>query len=304
MNIRMTGNGHSHSPEPWSFQTGPILIKLGGAAIDRADELPQLFRALCHLHITAQKEGSGVVIIHGGGAAVDRRLERLGYKSERREGIRITPPQHIDEVVASLAGSVNKQLVGQIQRCGVAAVGLCLGDGKIAEARKAAGYSFDPGCVGEVHGGNAKLIDLLLDSGFMPLLSSIGLDEDGRPLNINADEAAGALAGVLGCRELILMTDVPGVLDASGAIVLELTEQEIEERIASGEIHGGMIPKVRGALQAARSSGAPVTITSWSDVKSLERLGRGERTGTRIVGRQPAAATSEPCVATPWSDLL
>jgi acetylglutamate kinase len=297
--------------------TGPILVKLGGAAIDRAHEHPELFEALGDLHQAARAEGNGegVVLIHGGGAAVDRRLERLGLKSERRDGIRITPPQHIDEVVAGLAGSVNKQLVGELQSRGVAAVGLCLGDGFVAQCRKATGYNFDPGRVGEVCGGNPRLIDVLLGGGFMPVLCSIGLDDDGQPLNINADDAAAALAGVLDCRELILMTDVPGVLDANGAVIDELTAAEIEQRIASGEIRGGMIPKVRGALQAAQASGVPVTIASWSDPATLRRLSRGEAVGTRIVchasGRHALSRESDQgmaaemvVAATSWSDLL
>lgn len=306
----MTKNGNelgwrAHALEGVTAAAGPILVKLGGAAIDQADEHPELFRALCDLHQSARCEGSGVVVMHGGGKAVDRRLERLGLKSERRDGIRITPADHIDEVVAGLAGSVNKDLVGCLQRFGVEAVGLCLGDGSLAEARKATGFDFDPGRVGEVVGGDPRLVSVLLASGFMPVLSSIGLDEHGEPLNINADDAAGALASVLQCREVILLTDVPGVLDAEGRIIPELSAEEIEERIAAGEIRGGMIPKVRGAIQAARASGAPVTITSWSDPASLRKLGRGEPVGTRVVcGAAQTAGVAVAFAATPWSDLL
>ena len=91
---------------------GPVMVKLGGAAIDRADEFPALFEAVRNLHKISVATGSGVILVHGGGAAIDRRLDRLGLKSERRAGIRITPAEHIDEVVAELAGSVNKRLVG------------------------------------------------------------------------------------------------------------------------------------------------------------------------------------------------
>jgi acetylglutamate kinase len=188
----------THANESLMLQSGPILVKVGGAAIDRADEVPQLFQALCDLHENAQRDGSGVVLVHGGGAAVDRQLQKLGMTTERRDGIRITPPQVIEQIVGVLGGVVNKQLVGHIQKAGTPAVGLCLSDGMFADCRKADHYPFDPGCVGEVHGGNPKLIDLLLGSGFMPVLSSIGLDEQGKPLNINADDVAGALAAVLG----------------------------------------------------------------------------------------------------------
>lgn len=285
-------------------QTGALLVKLGGAAIDEADKRQDLFAALCDLHIALRKQGDGVVLIHGGGKAVDRRLERLGMISERRDGIRITPPEHIDEVVAGLAGSVNKQVVGQILRHNVPAVGLCLGDGFIARSAKATGYSFDPGRVGEIRGGDPALVKLLLGAGYMPVLCSIGLDEQGLPLNINADDAAAGLAGLLPCRGLVLLTDVNGVLDSSGRVIEQLTAPDVERRIASGEISGGMIPKVRGALHAAAASGGPVTIASWNNPTSLLGLVNGAAVGTRVVPqsvREPAAA---PCAVTPWSDLL
>jgi acetylglutamate kinase len=291
--------------DTWTLQAGPILVKLGGAAIDQANDHPELFQAICDLHRRAQVDGSGVVLVHGGGKAVDRQLERLGFTTERRDGIRITPPGQIEQIVGVLAGSVNKSLVGHIQQFGVPAVGLCLSDGNFADCAKADHYSFDPGCVGEVRGGNPKLIDLLLGSGFLPVLSSIGLDEQGKALNINADDAAGALATVLGCRELILFTDVPGVLDASGRIIEELTAEDIEARIASGEISGGMIPKVRGALQAAREAKAPAVITAWNNRESLAKLAAGERVGTRVLHETPASVAVEASyAATPWSDLL
>jgi len=245
------------------------------------------------------------VLIHGGGKAVDRRLDRLGLVSERRDGIRITPPEHIDEVVAGLAGSVNKQVVGHIQRHGVPAVGLCLGDGFIAHSFKATGYKFDPGRVGESRGGNPELIHLLLGNGFMPVLCSIGLDEQGLPLNINADDAAAGLACLLECRGLVLLTDVNGVLDAHGTLIDELSPEQVEQNIAGGAITGGMIPKVRGAMQAAQASRAPVTIASWNDPQGLMGLVHGQSVGTRVLpGDMAPAITTVAYAATPWSDLL
>lgn len=299
-------NGHlASSPAAAEARTGPLLIKLGGAAIDQAEEHPELFRAFCDIHRALREEGDGVVLIHGGGKAVDRRLDRLGLVSERRDGIRITPPEHIDEVVAGLAGSVNKQVVGHIQRNGVPAVGLCLGDGFIAHSFKATGYKFDPGRVGEIRGGNPDLINLLLGNGFMPVLCSIGLDEHGLPLNINADDAAAGLACLLECRGLVLLTDVNGVLDARGELIDELSPQQVEQKISGGEISGGMIPKVRGAMQAAQASRAPVTIASWNDPTALMGLVRGQSVGTRVLpGEHAPAITTVACAPTPWSDLL
>lgn len=301
-----------HQTKQRSVCQGPLLVKIGGAAVDQAEEHGALFEALCDLHRAERAAGGGVVLVHGGGVTVDRRLERLGMVSERREGIRITPPEHIDEVVAGLAGSVNKKLVGRIQRCGVPAVGLCLGDGLIANSRQAGGYSFDPGRVGEIDGGNPRLMELLIGGGFMPVLCSIGLDDAGHPLNINADDAATGLAGLLDCRALILLTDVEGVLDAKGRLLDELTPDEIERRISRGEIRDGMIPKVRGAARAARVSQTPVTITSWNQPGKLVRLARGESIGTRIVMEHTAEPASIPnsfpavpaLASTAWSDLL
>jgi acetylglutamate kinase len=262
----------------------PLVIKLGGAAIERAADFPQLFQAIAELHQSEVKRGGGIVLVHGGGAAVDKRLERLGLVSERREGIRITPPEHIDEVVAVLAGVVNKQLVGELLSKGARAVGLCLGDGGIARSVKARGYSFDPGHVGEIDGGDPRLLLTLLGGGFLPVLSSIGLDAHGDPLNINADEAAASLAGLLGARGLVLLTDVPGVLDGAKQLITQLTADEVELRIAGGEITGGMIPKVRGAVRAAQASGAPVIIAPWNDPTVFAGIGANKSVGTRITG--------------------
>jgi len=288
-----------------SVRTGPLLIKLGGLAIDQADKHGALFQALCRLHMTLRADGDGLVLIHGGGKAVDRRLERLGFISERRDGIRITPPDHIDEVVAGLAGSVNKQVVGQIQRCGVPAVGLCLGDGFTAKSFKATGYAFDPGRVGEIRGGDPRLIHLLLGAGFMPVLCSIGLDEHGLPLNINADDAAAGLSCLLECRGLVLLTDVEGVLDVDGGVFEELTAEAVERHIADGAIRGGMIPKVRGAVQAAQASRVPVVIASWNDPEALLKLSTGESVGTRVLpGNATPVSGHASYAATPWSDLI
>jgi acetylglutamate kinase len=275
-------------------QSGPLVVKLGGKALDDPAQSPWLWDALCTLH---RSHAGGVVLVHGGGGAVDRKLARLGLQTERREGIRITPADHLDEIVAVLAGSLNKSLVGWVQRSGVAAVGLCLGDGRSARTVKTSRYEFDPGHVGEIAGGDPRLLVTLLDGGFMPVLCSIGLDDHGRPLNINADEAAAGIAALLHAAGLILLTDVPGVLDGSGRLMDELGESQIETLIAAGTIHGGMIPKVRGAAQAARVAGVAATIASWNGPEDLLRLARRERAGTRIVPVTSAGRGGRPVAA-------
>ena len=272
---------HSHvaSQHRDTPAAAPLVVKIGGAALDDPSQTPWLWEALCELH---HGRAGGIVLVHGGAKAIDRKLKRLGFTTERREGLRLTPPEQIDEIVAVLAGSVNKALVGWVQRFGVPAVGLCLGDGLSIRTAKTTRFDFDPGRVGEVTGGHPRLIATLLGAGFMPVLCSIGLDEHGSPLNVNADEAAAGVASVIDAAEMIFLTDVPGVLNAQGGVYEDLDAAQIEASIASGEIHGGMIPKVRGALQAANEAGVPATIASWNGPGDLLKLARGERAGTRI----------------------
>ncbi len=226
----------------------PIVVKLGGALLDRPESSPALFAAIARLH---RARPGGVIIVHGGGAAVDRHL-------------------------AALAGAMNTRLVGVLRAAGLPAVGLSLGAAEI-ECRKTSAFSFDPGRVGEVVGGRGRLLSVLLDEGFVPVLSSIGLDAEGAMLNVNADEAAAGVARVIAAAELVLLTDVAGVLDADGVLLPRLDGAAIEHGIAAGWISGGMIAKVRGAAAAARSAATPVRIASWSDPAPILALAEGSR---------------------------
>jgi acetylglutamate kinase len=257
------------------MSSNPFVVKLGGALLDRPESAQPFFAALARLH---RERSEGVVVVHGGGAAVDRHLTALGYASERREGIRLTPPEQIDAIAGVLAGSMNKRLVGLLRSLGLPAVGLCLGEAGVVECRKTTAFAFDPGRVGEVCGGRPRLVEVLLAEGFLPVLSSIGLDDEGGLLNVNADDAAAGLARVLEARELVLLTDVPGVLGPDGSLLPRLDAARIAEGIEEGWIAGGMIAKVRGALAAAQAARVPVRIASWSDPAALLALveGRGD----------------------------
>lgn len=259
---------------------GPMVIKLGGAAVDASTQLDDLYAAIVQLHRTLAQ---GVVVVHGGGAAVDQHLHRLGLVSARHDGIRITPADHIDEIVGVLAGRVNKGLVARLQRCGAEAVGLCLGDGHVAQISKVTDLPMDPGRVGEVTGGNPGLITILLHEGFLPVLASIGFDPEGQTLNVNADTAAAGIARLLNASGLLFLTDTPGVLDRNGTPIESLSPSEIEDAIDSGEIQGGMIAKVRSAALASSAAAIPVTIASWSDPDTLSKLTQGAAVGTRIL---------------------
>jgi acetylglutamate kinase len=270
-----------------------IVVKVGGAALESPTRCDALWAAFARIHATGNPR---VIIVHGGGAAVDRRLAALGLASERREGIRITPPEHINHVVEVLAGSTNLALVAALQRHGARAVGLRLADGHTVRAAKTTRYSFDPGCVGEIIGGDPSLLHTLLNAGVMPVVSSIALDDAGGPLNINADDAAAGLAAIIDARELILLTDVHGVKDAVGDTIADLNASEIARLIDDGVIHGGMIVKVRAAAEAAERSGRPVIIASWDRPEDLDRIAAGQTAGTRI---HPPTSASNPSSHTP-----
>lgn len=256
------------------------MIKIGGAALDEPAAATDLWRAVAECH---RLLGGALILIHGGGVLVDRHLERLGMKTERREGIRITPREQVDEIAAVLAGRVNKLIVGAIQAQGVAAVGLSLGDGRTATTVKADHYPFDPGCVGRVTGGDPSLLRTLMDANCLPVLSSIGLAPDGTFLNVNADDGAAAIAGLVKARGLVLLTDVPGILDAEKKQIAAITGAEIESLIARGVISGGMIPKANAAARAAAETGVPTIIASFRQPADLVRLARGEVIGTTVV---------------------
>jgi len=274
-NTNMTTHTPSTCPP-----VGPLVVKLGGAAVEDARSADALWRAIVALH--AQESG-GLVLVHGGGAIVDRRLAALGMISQRLDGVRITPPEQIDEVVATLGGLVNAGVVARLCALGAAAVGLRLSDGGLTRLVKADQYAFDPGHVGRVEPGDPTVVHALLAQGFLPVLSSVGHDAHGRLLNVNADDAAAGVACALGARELILLTDVPGVLDAHGALLDRLDGASIAARIDAGEIAAGMIPKATGALRAATEARAPAWIASAADPDNLLALARGEGLGTLVV---------------------
>ncbi|MBL0921862.1 MAG: acetylglutamate kinase [Phycisphaerales bacterium] len=264
-------------PDIPTIRPAPLVVKLGGAALEDQMDCSALWTALSALH---RAEPGGLVVVHGGGSIVDQRLARLGLTSERQEGIRITTPEQVAEVVATLAGLVNTRVVGLLQGAGAPAVGLTLTDGFLAAVARSTRFAFDPGCVGEVIGGRADLAETLLGAGFMPAIASVGVGPGGQLLNINADEAAAGIAAVLNARALILLTDVDGVRDASGSLLERLSTHDVDGLIASGAIYNGMIPKVRGAVEAATVSGAPTAIASWHDAANVAALARGEGTGT------------------------
>lgn len=250
------------------------VIKIGGSTLEDIGRLGALWAALV-------KIARGTVLVHGGGKAVDALLKKLDLPVERRNGLRVTPPDQMDLIAGVLAGTVNKKLVGAINAAGGRAVGLCVGDGGMLACRV---MSEDLGRVGEVVGGGGGVLGPLLEGGYLPVVSSIGLDESGGLLNLNADDAAAGIAAAVRASRLILLTDVPGIKGAGGAVRPTLNAREIEAMIASGEISGGMIVKARSAVEASRKTGAAVVILSGETPDALMRSLAGEQVGTTVTG--------------------
>ena len=262
------------------IQRSLFVVKLGGALLDDSAALSATIDSICALHTA--RPGS-VIVVHGGGSSVDRHLARLGMPTEKRDGIRLTPPDQMIEISAVLSGRVNATIVAELLARGSSAVGLSLADGFLTSSITTTRYSFNPGRVGEVVGGDAKLVHTLLNAGFLPIISSVAVDAGGDLLNVNADDAAAAIARIVGATRLIFLTDVSGVLDQDGALISQITASEVATLIEQGVIYGGMIPKINNALATATETGICVVIAGWRDKNILARLAEGESVGSTIL---------------------
>jgi len=255
----------------------PTVVKIGGSALGGGG--PGLWAALAEASVVEP-----MVLVHGGGGVVDGRLSAHGLSSDRVGGLRLTPPGHMGIVAGALAGEVNTALVAQLNAVGARSVGLTLADaGEIACANAELAPDDRVGRVAGTPSGS-PLFDLLLGRGYLPVVASIGSDAAGL-LNINADDAAEGLASAIGASRLVLLSDVPGVLDAGGSLIDRLDLAGIDRLVDDGVITGGMEAKVRAAARASDRLGASVVIASW---KVAAAALRGE-TGT-VVRVAPHAA--------------
>lgn len=232
-------------------------------------------------------QGSGVkpVIVHGGGPAISDNLAKLGIESSFVNGLRVTTEEVLDVVEMTLAGSINKAIVRRIQGSGGQALGLSGVDGNLILARPVAN-SDEVGQVGEVTEVKAEIIKGILSLGYIPVIAPIGVDAAGQRYNINADTAAGAVASFVESPSMIVVTDVPGIMrtiDGVKVVLPSVTVTQIEELIASGEIYGGMIPKVRAAMDCIQGSVSEVVIVDGKEPQVLSRVLGGEKLGTRII---------------------
>lgn len=250
----------------------PLVIKIGGSVLENLH--PSFFRECGQL----MEQGIHPVVIHGGGPEISRVQKRWGLSARFVDGLRITDDEGLKVVEMVLAGRINKSLTARFCASRASAVGISGVDGGLLEVEQK-----DPalGWVGEVTAVHPRLLYSLWESGWIPVVASLGLDGSGNRYNVNADTAAGAIARELAAERLILVTDVPGIWKREGnsrKLLSRVTPEEVREMIQSGEIVGGMIPKVRAALTGLETAAGGVLITDGSIPGCL-----GGEMGTRIV---------------------
>lgn len=258
---------------------GTFVMKCGGSTLAA---LPASFFEDLH---KLQSSGMHPVIVHGGGPAISENLAKLGIETEFVNGLRKTTEPVLDVVEMVLAGSINKQIVRRIQTSGGKALGLSGVDGGLIQAEPVSNHS-EVGHVGEVTGVEASIIQGVLTMGYMPVIAPIGIDQEGQRYNINADTAAGSVASYMGVERMIVVTDVPGIMkNVNGVkkVLATATVQEIQDMIQTGEIYGGMIPKVKAAIACIQGKVKEVVIVDGSEPEVLSRVLSGETIGTRIV---------------------
>ncbi|HEY5636425.1 MAG TPA: acetylglutamate kinase [Burkholderiales bacterium] len=238
------------------FHGKTIVVKFGGNAM--VDEALQA--SFARDVVLLKLVGMDPVVVHGGGPQIEKLLGQLGIESRFVDGMRVTDEATMDVVEMVLGGAVNKDIVTLINQAGGRAVGLTGQDGAFIHARRLRMASrerpdemLDIGQVGEIESIDPRVIETLEAGGFIPVVAPIGVGEDGRSYNINADLVAGKLAVVLQAEKLILLTNTPGVLDGNGKLLTGVTPREIDAMVADGTLSGGMLPKIGSALDAARS---------------------------------------------------
>jgi acetylglutamate kinase len=243
-----------------------IVVKYGGHAMSEQDLAVDFGKDIALL----KQVGINPVVIHGGGPQINAMLERLEIKSTFVDGLRITDAAMVEVVEMVLSGSVNKQIAGLINQAGALAVGISGRDGGLIRAKKLSRTMRDPGSeiesvldlgfVGEPAYVDTRVIHALTGAGLIPVIAPVGTGEDGQTYNINADTAAGAIAGALNANRLLMLTDVPGVLDKSGNLLTEIAVGNIPGLIEDGTISGGMIPKVLTCIEAIKQGVKGATI--------------------------------------------
>jgi acetylglutamate kinase len=255
-----------------------IVVKYGGHAMGE-EHLASSFGSDIAL---LKQVGVNPVVVHGGGPQINAMLKRLNVQSSFIDGLRVTDQAAVDVVEMVLAGTVNKHVAGLINRAGALAVGISGKDGGLIRAEKIRRSRKNPdtgmmeevdlGFVGEPAHVDVRVIHALTGAGLIPVIAPVGADANGQTYNINADTVAGAVAGALGASRLLMLTDVPGVLDKNKVLIPEMTLADVQARLDDGTITGGMIPKVENCVDAVQ---------------------RGAKGAVILDGRQPHACLLE-----------
>jgi len=233
-----------------------IVIKYGGNAMVEERLKESFARDVILLKLV----GMNPVVVHGGGPQIDEALKKIGKTGTFIQGMRVTDEETMEVVEWVLGGEVQQDIVMLINHFGGQAVGLTGKDGGLIRAKKMlvadetkAGGTIDLGFVGEIETINPAVVKALQDDAFIPVISPIGFSEEGQAYNINADLVAGKMAEILHAEKLVMMTNIPGVMDKGGNLLTDLTAREIDGLFADGTISGGMLPKISSALDAAKS---------------------------------------------------
>jgi acetylglutamate kinase len=255
----------------------PILIKIGGSLTVHEESLKTFCEAIAELH----QNGTPIILVHGGGKDINANLKLLEEAPAFVDGLRVTDGKVLDMVEMTLSGHVNKKLVRLIQNYGVQAVGISGCDAKTIMAEKK-NTNVDLGFVGVPVASDPHLIELLVNSNYIPIVSPISADEYGQSYNINADEAASAIAVSLQVEKLLFISDVPGVMQ-NGQVLPSLNKIKIQELIKNEVIVGGMIPKVNSCLAGLEQGIGEVHILGWNSKEQfINHLTHGTINGTII----------------------
>ena len=237
------------------FHGKTMVIKYGGNAMTD----PALQKAFAEDVVLLKLVGINPIVVHGGGPQIDAALTKIGKKGQFIQGMRVTDAETMDVVEWVLAGEVQQDIVGLINAAGGKAVGLTGRDGAMIRARKLKmldlndpSVEHDVGQVGEIESIDPSILRALQDDQFIPVVSPIGFGPDNESYNINADLVASKLAEILKAEKLMMLTNIKGVLDKQGELLTELTSRRIDELVEDGTISGGMLPKIAGAIDAAK----------------------------------------------------
>lgn len=276
------------------FHGKTLVVKFGGNAM--IDE--KLKQSFARDVVLLKLVGINITVVHGGGPQIENLLTRVGKKGEFIQGMRVTDVETMEIVEMVLGGQVNKDVVNLINLAGGRAVGLTGKDGNMILAEKLmlpnkenAAEPIDIGLVGEIKHIDVSLIKRLQEGGFIPVIAPIGAGENGETYNINADVVAGKIAQTLNAEKLLLLTNTPGVLDKEGQLITDVTPEQIDAMVEDGTLHGGMLPKISSALDAARSGVKSVHIIDGRvEHALLLEILTGRSMGTMLVHEQSSAA--------------